>query len=60
MLKDRLVALFKEYDPEIQMVIARVLTIEQEHISMEKPRIKEDIDAIVEQVANDQLRRAAR
>lgn len=59
MLKDRLVTLFKEYDPEIQIIIARVLTLEQEHISMERPRIKEDVDAIIAQVANDQLKRSA-
>jgi len=40
MLKDRLRELFKECEPEVQRVISEVLTLEQEHISMERPHIK--------------------
>lgn len=47
MLKERLKKLFDHYDPAIQMVIAGVLSVEQEHISMQRPRVKEEIDALI-------------
>ena len=57
MLKDRLKELFEDYDPAIQAVISRVLLVEQEHISKQKPRVKEDIDYIIDLVANKELSR---
>lgn len=55
MLKDQLQKLFDNYDPAIKKIILGVLTVEQEHISMERPRVKDDIDAIVSSVANREL-----
>ena len=57
MLKDRLKELFQDYDPAIQAVISRVLSVEQEHISKQKPRVREDIDYIIDLVANEELSR---
>ena len=55
MLKDRLKKLFEDYDPAIQAVITSVLSLEQEHISMERPRVKDEIDFIIKLVANKKL-----
>ncbi len=59
MLKDRLKELFEDYDPTIQTVISGVLSVEQEHISMLRPRVKEDIDYIIDLVATKELSRTA-
>jgi hypothetical protein len=58
MLKDRLRQLFEGYDPAIQAVISGVLSLEQEHISMQRPRVKDDINHIIDLVANKELRQA--
>jgi hypothetical protein len=55
MLKDRLVELFMEYDADVQRVIAEVLSLEQEHISMKRPHVKEPIRQIIDRVARDKL-----
>lgn len=46
----KLMGLFSEYDDSIQKVILGVLAIEQANISMEKPRVKDEIDNIVSAV----------
>lgn len=52
MFKEKLRELFTVYPPEIQTLIMRVLAFEQENISYERvPRVKEQIDEIVTQVA---------
>lgn len=55
MLKDKLVNLFDTYDPAIKTIILEVLKIEQANISMEKPRVKDDIDAVVTAVTTAEL-----
>lgn len=55
MYRDRLRALFREYDPAIQTIIAEVLQLEQEHITMDRPRLKDQIDEIIEGVAKQEL-----
>ena len=55
MLKERLNQLFTLYDPAIQALISEVLTLEQAHISMEKPRVGEQIDQIISRLANKEL-----
>lgn len=54
MLKDRLLELFKKYEQDVQQVVAEVLTLEQEHISMERPRVKEQIKKIIDRVVRDE------
>ena len=54
MLKDRLMELFKEYDPEVQRAISEVLTLEQEHISMKQPHIKNLVKQIIDHVVQDE------
>jgi len=54
MLKDRLLELFKKYEQDVQQVVAEVLTLEQEHISMERPRVKEQIKDIIDRVVKDE------
>lgn len=57
MIKERLGKLFETYDPAVQAIISGVLSIEQEHISMERPRVKEEIDYIVNLVSNKTLKK---
>lgn len=55
MLKERLLELFRKYDADVQEVIAEVVTLEQEHISMKNPRgIKEKIKEVIDRVAKDE------
>ena len=56
MLKDRLHQLFTKYDADIQAVISEVLTLEQAHISMDRPHLKEPIDQIVSRLANKKVK----
>jgi hypothetical protein len=46
--------LFKEYDPEVQRVISEVLTLEQEHISLERPRVKNLVRQIIDHIVQDE------
>jgi len=57
MLQDRLKELFLTYEPAIQRIIHEVGEIEQQHISMERPRVKDQIDEIVTRIARQQLER---
>lgn len=58
MLKDRLKELFKGYDPAVQRVIREVGEIEQQYISMERPRgIMKDIDDMITWIARAELER---
>lgn len=54
MLKDRLLELFREYERDVREVISEVLILEQEHISMERPRVKEQIKDIIDRVVRDE------
>lgn len=55
MYKERLKKLFETFDPAVQSVILGVLEIEQEHISKDKPHVKDPIDEIVSYVAKREL-----
>lgn len=58
MLKDRLKALFKSYDPAIRQVIYEIGDIEQQYISMERPRgVMKDIDEAITRIARQELER---
>jgi hypothetical protein len=50
--------LFEGYDPAVQAVIASVLSIEQEHISMKRPHVKDEVDYVVNAVASKELKQA--
>lgn len=55
-LKGPLRDLLKKYDPPIQEIILGVLSLEQEKISQERPRVKEEIDFIID-VAVKEMRK---
>lgn len=55
MHRERLRNLFISYDPAIQAIIDQVLQLEQEHITMDRPRLKDQIDEIVEDIAKQEL-----
>lgn len=58
MLRDRLKALFKSYDPAVRQVIYEIGDIEQQYISMESPRgIMKDIDEAITRIARQELER---
>lgn len=49
MLRDKILELFREYDPEVQAVIERVLDKEWERLSLRSPRgIIQDIRDIID------------
>lgn len=52
---ERLRNLFSNYDPAIQAIIDQVLQLEQEYITMDRPRLKDQIDEIIEDVAKQEL-----
>lgn len=56
-LQEKVLALFKDYDPKIREVIAEALIVEQEHLSMKNPRgAVEKIEDILDRVAKDETR----
>jgi hypothetical protein len=55
MLKERLDQLFKTYNTSIQTLISQVLILEQAHISMDKPHLKNEIDQIISQIASKEV-----
>ena len=49
MLQEKILELFRDYDPEVQEVIARVLEQEWAHLSYQRPRgIAEEIRHIID------------
>lgn len=59
MHKERLTDLFESFDPAVRNIILGVLDIEQEHISMERPRVKEQIDEIITGAAKKEVEKLA-
>lgn len=59
MHKERLSNLFETFDPAVKNIILGVLDIEQEHISSERPRVKEHIDEIITSVAKKEVDKLA-
>lgn len=51
-MKEKLIELIKNLDPELQMVVAEVIEKEREYLDMLKPRgVKEDIRDIIDKYA---------
>ena len=48
MLRERILELFKEQDPDVRNVIARVIEEEWARLSYQRPRIREEIRQIIE------------
>ena len=48
MLRERILDMFREQDPDVRKVIARVLEEEWAHLSYQRPRIMEEIRQIIE------------
>ena len=59
MQREKLTNLFEAYDPAIKAIILDVLKVEQANISMEKPRVKDEIDTIVSNVTATELAKEA-
>lgn len=58
MHKQNLLDLFSDCDPVLREMIEQVLILEQEYISFERPRIKDDLDHIISSSATKQLRQS--
>ena len=43
----------KDAPPVVQEIIKKVLSLEHEHLMIDKPRVNEDIVSIIKQVVND-------
>ena len=57
-MQEKVLALFKDYDPQIREIIAEALVIEQEHLSMKNPRgAVESIEDVIDRVAKDETRK---
>ena len=48
MLRERILDMFRDQDPDVQKVIARVIEEEWARLSYQRPRIKEEIRQIIE------------
>ena len=59
MQREKLANLFEAYDPAIKTIVLEVLKVEQANISMERPRVKDEIDEIVSSVTASQLAKTA-
>lgn len=57
MLKRQVMQLFKEYDNNVQMVIAQVIKFEQENITRDRPSYKNEIMKIIDRVIADETRK---
>ncbi len=54
MIKDRVLNLFRDYDEDVRKIIAEVIVLEQEHISMERPRVKDAIKEIIDEAVKNE------
>lgn len=55
MLQNRLKELFASYDLPIRRIVAEVGDLEQRYISMERPRVKDQIDEIITCIAKQEM-----
>ncbi|MCX7860149.1 MAG: hypothetical protein N2385_08665 [Chloroflexus sp.] len=54
MYRDRLRNFFSKYDRAVQLIIDEVLQLEQAYITLDRPRVKDQINDIIEKVAKQQ------
>lgn len=55
MLRDEISKVLSEYNESVQVIIAEVLAVEQENIAWKNPRVKDDIDLIIDRAAQSDL-----
>ena len=54
LLKDRILALFVDCPAPVRKVVSDIIRLEQEHITMERPRVKEAVRQIVERAVGSE------
>lgn len=55
-MRVRLLELFRKYDEPIQEIVSDVLAVEQEYLSMKRPKgARVKVDGIVDRVARDEI-----
>ncbi len=61
MMKEKLVGLIQQFEPEVQAVVAEVIAKEREYLDMLRPRgIREDIENIIDRNARSGIERGGR
>lgn len=50
LLEQQIQGLFKDFSPDIQKVVQEVICIEQEHIHLKRPHVKDAIQDVLERV----------
>ena len=61
MMKEKLVGLIQQFEPEVQAVVAEVIAKEREYLDMLRPRgIKEDIEHIIDRNARFGIEKGGR
>lgn len=48
MLRDTILGLFQDCEPEVQQILANVITLEWEKLSYKNPQLKNEIRQIIE------------
>lgn len=57
-LQQQILAHFAECPPDVREVVADVLRLEQEQIHLERPRVKDGIESVLDRVARETLKGA--
>lgn len=55
-LEQQIQDLFKDFPHDIQQVLKEVIRIEQDNIHLDRPRVKDDIHAVLERIARETLK----
>lgn len=56
-IRAQIQGLYRDLDPDLKAVIREVLDLELDYIHMERPRVKDQIDKILDRVAKEALER---
>lgn len=55
-LNEQLAKMLEPHGPEVKTILAKVIMLEQEHISRDKPRLTVEVDKIIHDVALSALK----
>ena len=55
-MREKLLELIRELDPDIQELVANVIWLERDHLDSKKPRVKEAIRDQIDKYAKESLR----
>ena len=58
-LNEQLAKMLEPHSPAVKMILAKVIMLEQEHISMDRPRLTGEIDKVIHDAAISALKEEA-